>query len=219
MSLPNSARQVCAAAITTAATLLALGAALGPLFYMPPRSGRWTLETQIRFFSPFIAPFAGASLAGVVLGERAALKTVITGALALLGLVLGMQTRPWVLWAGTTAMARANTLWVTGAVFTGGLVGRVVAARFPHGAQAPEGPSKARVTAAAHLAIFGAVLVGGARVFGRTQVMEIILLGLAGAGALTAMVGPYRRWGAEAVRLAATVLLAWLAGFLWREMR
>ena len=48
--------------------------------------------------------------------------------------------------------------------------------------------------------------------------MEAVLPALAVLSLASALVGPYRRLGAEALRLSGTALLGWLAGVLWREM-
>lgn len=217
MKLAGVARPLSVAAVTAAATMLAVGAAVGPLFYPQPRAGRWTLETQLRFFAPFIAPFAGASLAGILVGGDGGRRALTVGAVAALGLVLGMRTRPWVPWTGTAVMARDNALWVGGAVFISALLGSLAASRIGFGETIEAAPGRARGFLGVHLAFFAASLTAGAMLSRHSGMIEVVLLGLAGVGSAWALLGPSRRPGAEALRLSGTALLGWLAGVLWRE--
>jgi len=219
MRLPTQARHAGLAALTAAAAALALAAAAGPLFYPQPRSNRWTLETTLRFWAPLLAPMAGASLAGVVL-RASGRGVIVAGALGTLGLFAGLRTRPWTLWAHTSAMARANASWVTAAVFLGALLGTVAEAWRGRGvsSMAEAQPAEARLPAAAHLAAFVAMLLAKVALGNRTSALEAGLLGLAGLGAGLSVAGPSRRAGVELMRLSGTVLLGWLAGFVsWEE--
>lgn len=103
--------------------MLGLAVSIDPLFYKPPMASHPTLGVQLRLWAPFVAPFIGAASGKFILRGARAAAIAIPGAFALLGLIVGLMSRPWGLWAGTSHMARGNTAWVTSIVFVAALLG------------------------------------------------------------------------------------------------
>ena len=125
------------AAVVAAVTLLAPAGAIGPLLYPSPRCSRLSTEMELRFWAPFVAPFLGAGLARVGLPSARVISASRIGAMGLVGLMIGLMTRPWPLWAGTRTMALHNTAWVGGVVFVSAWLGTLLGRRKPRAKAQP----------------------------------------------------------------------------------
>jgi hypothetical protein len=102
----RAAEGIMAGAITSACALAGLAWSLNGLFR--PRHGIFLGEV----IALLGAPYVGAGLARFLLPASGRVSIVVLGTGTLLGLLVGMRTRPYPFVWGPEEVARSNAIWV-----------------------------------------------------------------------------------------------------------